>query len=146
MTHTQAGGRAGPEGPPGAGLAELVHRFGPGFLSEEACRAWLLEALHPDGARCPQCRAPVSDGQAASYRAGRKVACASCGRWFNAMTGTPLTGSKLDCRQLVLIALCLGLGLETGQAARLARVSPETVRAWRGRLSALETLADGEAV
>ncbi len=64
------------------------------LMDEEACRARLVQTLHPAGIACPRCkssdkiavhrhhRAPVLD-----YR------CGSCRRVFNAFTGSALQGT-----------------------------------------------------
>ena len=63
------------------------------LMDQDACYAGLVALLHPGGLACPACgdgnhlrvhrrhRAPVLD-----YR------CLSCGRVFNAFTGTSLGG------------------------------------------------------
>src|SRR4051812_46454060 len=87
------------------------------LLDDDACYAFLVDALHPDGLRCPACgdrhhtihrahRAPVLD-----YR------CA-CGRVFNAWTGTALQGTHRRPAQLVLLLRGVAQGAPTAQLAR----------------------------
>lgn len=88
------------------------------LMDDLACYDFLIEALYPDGLRCPRCahthyrvhrsyRDPVLD-----YR------CYHCGRVFNAWTGTALQGTHKTPAELVLI--CRGL-LQGVPTARLAR-------------------------
>ena len=74
------------------------------YLDEDACYTKLVELLHPDGLACPRCterqrlgihrchRAPVVDFQ-----------CGTCGRVFNAFTGTSLQGTHRRPSQLLMI-------------------------------------------
>jgi transposase-like protein len=95
---------------------------------EAACYAVLLGIVRPDELVCPRCqareglhvhrrrRAPVLDYQ-----------CASCGRVFNAWTGTALEGTHY--RPTVLIKLIRAI-LERRSTAELAR----ELRCQRSRL------------
>ncbi len=86
---------------------------------ESACYARLLQALHPEGISCPSCqahqglyvhrrhRAPVLD-----YR------CTSCGRVFNAWTGTALQGTHRRPSEIVVILRGIAEGISTAQIAR----------------------------
>ena len=88
------------------------------LLDEQACYDFLVDALHPDGLRCPSCRSrqrlvhrchrdPVLD-----YR------CAACGRVYNAWTGTELQGTQRRPGVLVLIVRGIAQGTPTAQLAR----------------------------
>jgi hypothetical protein len=87
------------------------------LLDEQACYDFLVDALHPDGLRCPDCgrrrytvhrahREPVLD-----YR------CV-CGRVFNAWTGTLLQGTQRTPAQIVLIVRGIAQGTPTAKLAR----------------------------
>ena len=56
------------------------------LLDEQAWYAFLVDALHPQGLRCPGCRGP----RYATHRSRRghvlDYRCAACGRVFNAWT------------------------------------------------------------
>ena len=74
------------------------------YLDEDACYTELVELLHPHGLACSRCgererlgthrcrRAPLVDFQ-----------CGTCGRVFNAFTGTSLRGSHDRPAQLLMI-------------------------------------------
>jgi transposase-like protein len=88
------------------------------LLDEQACYDYLVEALHPQGLRCPACdgrhhtvhrshRDPVLD-----YR------CTACGRVFNAWTNTALQGTQRSPARLVLIVRGIAQGTATARLAR----------------------------
>src|SRR3954467_8229206 len=89
------------------------------FLDEGSCFRFLFDLLHPEGLRCPRCRAhdglvvhryyrePVLD-----YR------CLACGRVFNAWTGTVFQGTQYRPSLLILILRGFAQGVPTAQLAR----------------------------
>ena len=89
------------------------------LMDEDACYAKLLARLHPNGLACPRCgsrddlhvrrrhRAPVLD-----------YLCSTCGRVFNAYTGTGLHETKRRPVELVLIVRGFARGVPTAQLAR----------------------------
>ena len=88
-------------------------------LDEDACYTKLVELLHPEGLACPQCgerqrlgihrcqRTPLVDFQ-----------CGTCGRVFNAFTGTSLQGTHRRPAQLLMILRGIAQGTPTAQRAR----------------------------
>ena len=88
-------------------------------LDEDACYGKLLAALHPQGLGCPRCgeaqrlavhrrhRHPVLD-----YR------CKTCGRVFNAFTGTAFQQTHRSCAELWLILRGIAQGVPTARLAR----------------------------
>jgi transposase-like protein len=122
------------------------------LLDEDACYAWLVRVLHPDGLACPRCsgrdlkvhrrhRAPVLDHR-----------CVGCGRVFNAFTGTALHATRFRPSEIVLILRGFAKGATTaGLARELGRNRPH-LQALRHRLQAAasahrdaEPLPDREA-
>jgi transposase len=89
------------------------------LMDQDACYHKLVGWLHPDGLDCPNCktddplrahrrhRAPVLD-----YR------CTTCGRVFNAFTGTPLAGTHRTPAEIVLMLRGFAQGVPTAQLAR----------------------------
>jgi transposase-like protein len=89
------------------------------YLDEGACYTKLVELLHPHGLACPRCgererlgthrchRAPVVDFQ-----------CGTCGRVFNAFTGTSLQGTHRRPAPLLIILRGVAQGTPTAQMAR----------------------------
>lgn len=117
----------------------LAGLFSFSALDEAACRKLILDALHPDGARCPDCGLALDNP--ASFMAGGRCVCGACGRWFEARTGTFLQGSQFEYRQVVLLAALAHFmeeGLDTTSVARYLNVSTDTVRIWLKRLKAVE--------
>lgn len=110
--------------------------FGADFLDADRCAAFIVDGLHGDAARCPECRTDLDGERRARFRSFGRVRC-TCGKWFSATTGTPLHKAKIDRRQLVLIAYLLSLGVDPARIATAAGVDPETVRIWRLKFQAL---------
>lgn len=88
------------------------------LLDEQACYDYLVEALHPGDLRCPTC----SGRRLTVHRAHRDPVldyrCSSCGRVFNAWTGTALQGTQRSPVRLVLIVRGIAQGTPTARLAR----------------------------
>ena len=112
------------------------------LLDGAACRRWVLERLHPAGPRCPGCDEFITDATTlANFWSGARCVCKTCGKWFTAVSGTFLQGSRLDCKQIFIIALfadILASGLDVGRIAAAAGASSDTVRIWIKRFKAFE--------
>src|SRR5262245_21727926 len=105
------------------------------YMDEDACYAKLLELLHPDGLACPRCgerqrlgihrchRAPVLD-----YR------CGTCGRVFNAWTGTILHGTHRTPSRVLLILRGIARAEPTAAVARELGCDRKHLLQWRHRL------------
>jgi hypothetical protein len=85
------------------------------LMDQDACYAKLVALLYPGGLACVKCRtddhlrhlAPVLD-----YR------CTSCGRVFNAFTGTALAGTHRRAAKIMPILRGFAQGVPTAQLAR----------------------------
>jgi transposase-like protein len=89
------------------------------FLDEDACYAKLVDLLHPDGLACPRCGARDRLGVHRRHRAPvLDYQCGSCGRVFNAWTGTILQGMQRRPSQLLLILRGIAQGTTTARLAR----------------------------
>src|SRR5262245_17535240 len=105
------------------------------YLDEDACYTKLVELLHPHGLACPRGgerqhlgihrrhRAPVVDLQ-----------CGTCGRVFNAFTGTSLQGTHRRPSQLLMILRGVAQGTPTAQLARESGCDRMELLALRHRL------------
>ena len=121
--------------PRGLSAAAVLERFRFEVLDVDRCRELLIEVLHPRGLVCRVCGCEDFSGiQEVTFRRFGRVQCRGCGRFFTARSGTVLEGSGLSEQQVVMIAAGVALGLHTPNIADLARVHPETVRRWRGKL------------
>jgi transposase-like protein len=91
---------------------------------EKSCYGFLLDALHPDGLRCPNghllptgqaphdChRAPILD-----YR------CRECGAVYNLFTGTDWSKTRYSCKTIVLILRGISEGMPTQVLANQFKV------------------------
>jgi transposase-like protein len=114
------------------------------LMDEEACYRRLVDLLHPAGLACPRCgcrdglgvhrrhRAPVLDYQ-----------CPTCGRAFNAFTGTPLQQAHRPCAFLVLVLRGICQGVPTAQLARELGCDRGQLLGLRHRMQALAERAAG---
>jgi hypothetical protein len=93
-----------------------------------------VDALHPDGLRCPGCRSR----RRAVHRAHRDPVLdhrwAACGRVYIAWTGTEPQGTQRRPSQLVLIARGIDQGTPTAQLAREPGCSRQHLLELRYRL------------
>lgn len=102
------------------------------------CYEFLIRVLHPRGLRCPnghtlkhayvhkRDRAPILD-----YR------CKTCGRCFNAFTGTVFQGTKHNAVAVVQILRGVWQGVTTSQLSREMGCSYKWLLEWRHKLQAL---------
>ena len=89
------------------------------YLDEDACYTKLVELLHPGGLACPRCGERQSLGIHRCHRAPVvDLQCGTCGRVFNAFTGTSLRGTHRRPSQLLLILRGIAQGTPTAQLAR----------------------------
>ncbi|MCB9943626.1 MAG: IS1595 family transposase [Geminicoccaceae bacterium] len=110
---------------------------------DEAVVIELLEArLGPEPA-CPHCRAEGSRPWGRSHGL-RRFRCATCGRTFNALTGTPLARLRRKAQWLSFTA-CLSRSDTVRKAAKICRVAVATSFRWRHRFLRAG-VADAEAL
>jgi transposase-like protein len=89
------------------------------YLDEDACYTKLVELLHPHGLACPRCGERERLGTHRCHRAPLvDFQCGTCGRVFNAFTGTSLQGSHRRPAQLLMILRGVAQGTPTAQMAR----------------------------
>ena len=110
------------------------------FFDEDACRDWILKRIHQGKAQCPRCNAAIEGRPETSFWAGRVVKCKTCGKMFDAKTGTFIVGMHFAYRQLVLLSLLLAMGQNNSQIAPLVGCSGPTVGLWRRKFEALAKL------
>ncbi len=106
--------------------------FRAGLLDERKCRAWVFGELHPAGIMCPACGQPVEGEKLDRIYNGDRIAC-ECGKRFNGLTETELSGTQLSMCEIVLLLWFIGQGLCPVRIAEILDVDPTTVRAWKRR-------------
>jgi transposase-like protein len=111
-------------------LDQVAAAFGADFLDAGRCASFVLEQLHGEGARCPQCGAELQGQKRETFRSWGRVHCSECGKWFSATTGTPLHKSKIDVRQLILISMLLSEGITVRRIAEMTELSAATIASW----------------
>lgn len=120
-------------------LREVTDIFGASFFDHNVCRQWILNRLHPSGAHCPMCAAAVPEKFHKRFWSGERMRC-QCGKFFTALTGTFLSGCSLDFREVILLAVLLCLGIDNRKIAGFLKMTPESIRIWRQKFSAFETI------
>jgi transposase-like protein len=138
MDHHDKGISGGPTGyltPQGASMA-----FCAGFLDEGACRAWILEQLHREGPRCPGCKQTLPDKYHDRFWQNERIRCPLCGKWFTALTDTIFHGTHMGFREIVLLAVFLGLNLPAKYIAGILDIDEETVRLWRCKFNQVKAV------
>ena len=120
-------------------VAAAGAEFSARFLSADDCAIWVAGQLHPDGPLCPGCGHEGPGGRGARrFFLFRRVQCPECGRFFSAASGTWLAGTKLDPRQIMLLAALRSYGVEIPVIAQVVGVSEVTVRYWMKKFQMLE--------
>ncbi|MCX5841134.1 MAG: hypothetical protein NTY16_06735 [Deltaproteobacteria bacterium] len=118
----------------------LLREFNFHYFSEDFCRKRVLETLHPDAARCPQCKNQVAADQLRRFWECKRLKCASCGKFFTALTGTVLSGCHLTFSQLLFLAVFLERDMPLNEIAERVEINVESVRLWKHRIQALKEL------
>lgn len=88
------------------------------LMDEEKCHAFLVELLHPEGFGCPECKTPVHETTV--HRRDRAPLLAyrcSCGRVFNAWSGTLLQGTHWSAVTWVQVLRGFAQGISTKHLA-----------------------------
>lgn len=119
--------------------AEAAHAFDPEFLDLDACRGWILNRIHKNGAFCPGCGSSIQDEQRLiRFWSGKRLSCPSCGKKFTSLTGTFLSGSHMEFRALFLMFLSFGQGASTADMASRIGCDPATIRNWRKKIKGVK--------
>jgi transposase-like protein len=109
------------------------------LLDEEISVAWLLKHFHPDGLRCPHCRAEHSEARyfRANVGSGLPVyRCHDCDGIYHLYSGTLFEGSQLTPSQVVLLLRGFLQGQSSAQLSRELDLAYKTVLKWRHRFQA----------
>ena len=89
------------------------------LMDERKCYEFLLTILHPNGLHCPKCKTPVEEGKV--HRRDRTPLLyfrCSCGRIYNAFTGTVWQGTHHRCSVVVRILQGFAQGVPTLHLAK----------------------------
>jgi transposase-like protein len=108
------------------------------LLSDEASSEWIEKHFHPQGVRCPACKA--NKQQARFFRQRQRgtidYRCLRCDTVFNLYHGTLFFGSNLRPRQVVLLVRGVCKGESSPVLAEELGLSRQSVHTWRKRLQA----------
>lgn len=118
--------------------AEIFQEFNAKYLDEDCCRCFVIGKIYQDNFYCPECGNSIPDNLMRSFLNLKRIKCDRCGKYFTALTGTFLSGTHFDFREIVLLAFMLAMGIEDKQIAATLKISAESVRLWRHRFAALE--------
>jgi len=119
---------------------EASSAFCAGFLDESTCRRWILSRLHPTGPLCPGCKQTLPDKYQDRFWENERIRCPLCGKWFTALTDTIFQGTHMGFREILLLALFLGLNQPAKYIAEILDIDEETVRLWRCKFNQVKAV------
>ncbi len=105
------------------------------LLDEQKCYDFLVGVLHPGGLRCPNGHG-LEDGYVHMRDRSPLLdyCCRSCGRHFNAFSGTVLSGTRYSVVQIVQLLRGIVQGVPTARLAREMGVDRKWLLGWRHKL------------
>ena len=124
-------------------IDDVIREFRACFLSESACRDWVMKRIHPTGAYCPGCHVAIPEKSLQRFWNSQRVKCCQCNKFFDARTGTFLSGCQMDYREVILLAVLLTPDITDKIIADILNISAENVRLWRNKFEALEKIKNG---
>lgn len=124
-------------------ITDVIRDFRADFLSESACRDWVLKRLHPTGAHCPGCCTAVPERSLQRFWMSERVKCCQCNKFFDARTNTFLSGCQLSYRKVMLLAVLLSPDLTDKAIAVILDMSAANVCLWRNKFAAMEKVKNG---
>lgn len=113
------------------------------LLDESACYRELAAKLHPGGLRCGKC------GSAESIKWGSTASgfpvhkCRACSAKYNLLTGTPLSGSTLGARHIVLFMRLWGQGYRAQDIAPHVGLHSTSIASLKRKLTVYAAAAAG---
>ena len=119
---------------------EASSAFRAGFLDESTCRSWILSRLHPKGPICPGCEHLLHEKYQDRFWQNERIKCPLCGKWFTALTDTIFQGTHMGFREILLLAVFLGLNLPAKYIAGILDIDGETVRLWRCKFNQVKAV------
>ena len=105
---------------------------------------WMIDLLHSDGKRCPHCHVEIVDeSRLQRWYQGERIKCSSaeCGRFYTSLTGTELSGSTLDPRELYLLKCLIEWQVPAATIVTVIPINRETVKRWEKRFQSMEQLS-----
>ncbi len=86
------------------------------LMSEEACRSYLLKALHPEGLCCPHCQSPHRR-RARQNKYYDSYRCKTCDTYYSPYSGTIFAKTRQPATKLVLLLRGVAKGEPTNKLA-----------------------------
>jgi len=123
------------------GMDAAAKFFGLDLIKYEDCAMWVVTELHPHGGACPHCTGPIKLTQLDRYFRLQQIRCSWCSKKFTGATGTLLNTSKLEVREIYLIAVLSHLGVPAARIASQLRIHVDTVTNWQDHFRAQQELA-----
>ena len=108
------------------------------FMSEDKCYNFLVEVLHPEGLKCPNCKTPCEETKIhRRERAPLLTYRCTCGRVFNAWTGTLFQGTQWPPSIWLQVLRDFAQGIPTKRIAEELGLSRTNLLKVRHRMQAL---------
>ncbi len=106
------------------------------FEDEEACFKALLDLVHPEGLRCPDCRqrdgVRVHDNNSQPWHI--RYWCRHCDKTFHIWTGTKLEGTHFTPSEILRLMKGMVEGQSTRHIAKSLGRDRDSVAHWRHQL------------
>lgn len=119
--------------------AEALNALSPTLMDEDACRAWILQRLHPNGRHCPKCGEILINTR--NFWAGLKCCCKACNFQFRPLSGSLFEGTHFSYRDIFLMAVLIALGINAPRIANILDIGSDTARLWIKRFKVMEDLS-----
>jgi transposase-like protein len=109
------------------------------LLDEDSSVEWLIKHFHPEGLKCPHCKADSSEARYFRSNVGSGLAvyrCLQCDGIYHLYSATLFDGSQLTPSQVVLLIRGFLQGKTSAQLSRELNLAYKTVLKWRHRFQA----------
>ena len=116
------------------GSISITEGFCPRFLDEEFCRGFLFDLVHMGEFTCPYCGYDIMEKYFDDFYKNNPIYCPGCRKDFRASTGTILSSSKLNSRQIVLLAVMLELSRSVESIAERLGIARQAIPRWKRKL------------
>jgi transposase-like protein len=113
----------------------ILAKFNATFLNEVACREAILNMLHFGKRVCPYCNQQIQGKLLVSFVNFKRVQCPECNKFFTALTGTFLAGTRLSFSQLMLLIVLINADIPVSKIECITKIHRETIVLFEKKLN-----------
>lgn len=111
----------------------------PQMIDPEKCESWLRAQFHRgDLPGCPDCGRKPEGKPARTIKAGGRIKCSACGKFFTWWKGTLFEGSRVNPVEFVVLRIALAAEMDHKSIAQLIGRSAQSVRQWSKKVLEFE--------